>query len=278
VEPVATTDRRHSFTDELGVTDPVSGRSRLDQPIGAPATETHGQAPSSDWLGDVPAAASAPGSDPQGSSQQADGRREPWRGSIGTTPKPLQEPRADTPSVPGPTAYYEANADRAAGTGVRSYRRRELSEPLPRGASDGLPGSAASAASAVAPAASAAPAAPSAAASAPATGNEFATPREAAPQFSEPLTKAPPSDETASYCDDSCADYDRQYADDNLRNDGRVQDQRATGAHDERYRLGDWEDAEEQAPEEWERGFPGNGWERFKAAVRHGWDRVTGHR
>jgi hypothetical protein len=57
-----------------------------------------------------------------------------------------------------------------------------------------------------------------------------------------------------------------------------VQDQRATGAHDERYRLGDWEDAEEQAPEEWERGFPGNGWERFKAAVRHGWDRVTGHR
>jgi len=257
------------------VTDPVSGRSRLDQPLGAPAVGTHAQAPSSDWLGDVPAAStSAP--DLPGSSQQADERREPprelWRGSIGTTAKPPHEPRADTPSVRGPAALSEADIDQATSAGVRSYRRRESSEPLPPSSLSGFPDAAAAgAATAAATAGVSGVSGASAAAPIPATGDESAPPRDATPRFSEPRTKTPPSDDTASYCDDSCADYDRQYANEDPRDDG---DKRA---HD-RYRLGDWDDADEPASEAWDRGFPDNGWERLKAAVRHGWDRFTGHR
>jgi hypothetical protein len=50
-------------------------------------------------------------------------------------------------------------------------------------------------------------------------------------------------------------------------------------ARDDRYRDRPWEDVEPEVRREWEASPSGTGntWERFKAAVRHGWDRVTGH-
>jgi uncharacterized protein (TIGR02271 family) len=49
-------------------------------------------------------------------------------------------------------------------------------------------------------------------------------------------------------------------------------------AAEERYRGRDWADIEPDARRDWETRYPDSGWERFKAAVRHGWDRMTGKR
>jgi hypothetical protein len=46
---------------------------------------------------------------------------------------------------------------------------------------------------------------------------------------------------------------------------------------DVRYRDRQWDDIEPEARRNWETTPQGDTWERFKAAVRHGWDRVTGH-
>ncbi|HSN31773.1 MAG TPA: hypothetical protein VLU41_03745 [Ideonella sp.] len=45
---------------------------------------------------------------------------------------------------------------------------------------------------------------------------------------------------------------------------------------DARWQGRDWDDIEPELRGEWERGHPGSAWDRFKAAVRHGWERVTG--
>ena len=44
---------------------------------------------------------------------------------------------------------------------------------------------------------------------------------------------------------------------------------------DSRYTAGDWEASEPELRRDWEQRNPGGAWERFKAAVRHGWDRLT---
>jgi uncharacterized protein (TIGR02271 family) len=49
-------------------------------------------------------------------------------------------------------------------------------------------------------------------------------------------------------------------------------------ASDERYRSRDWNDIELEARRDWDTRYPGGTWERFKAAVRHGWERVTNKR
>jgi uncharacterized protein (TIGR02271 family) len=49
-------------------------------------------------------------------------------------------------------------------------------------------------------------------------------------------------------------------------------------ANDERYRNRSWTDIETDARRDWETRNPGSAWDRFKAAVRHGWERVTGRR
>jgi uncharacterized protein (TIGR02271 family) len=49
-------------------------------------------------------------------------------------------------------------------------------------------------------------------------------------------------------------------------------------ASDERYRNRDWNDIEMDARRDWDTRYPGGTWERFKAAVRHGWERVTNKR
>ena len=48
-----------------------------------------------------------------------------------------------------------------------------------------------------------------------------------------------------------------------------------TLANDERYRGKDWAAAEPEIQRDWETRYPGGSWEKFKLAVRHGWERVT---
>ena len=45
--------------------------------------------------------------------------------------------------------------------------------------------------------------------------------------------------------------------------------------NDPRYRDRDWSAVESDARRDWETRNPGSTWERFKAAIRHGWDKVT---
>jgi uncharacterized protein (TIGR02271 family) len=44
---------------------------------------------------------------------------------------------------------------------------------------------------------------------------------------------------------------------------------------DERYRGRSWDEVEPEFQRDWESRYPGSTWERFKAAVRHGWERMT---
>ena len=48
----------------------------------------------------------------------------------------------------------------------------------------------------------------------------------------------------------------------------------ATLGQEERYRGSDWNKAEPGVRETWESFYPESRWDRIKAAVRHGWDRV----
>jgi hypothetical protein len=51
----------------------------------------------------------------------------------------------------------------------------------------------------------------------------------------------------------------------------------ARAGQDARYQSHAWPDVEEDVRQHWESENPDSGgWERFKAAVRHGWERVTG--
>jgi uncharacterized protein (TIGR02271 family) len=49
-------------------------------------------------------------------------------------------------------------------------------------------------------------------------------------------------------------------------------------ASDKRYANRSWDDIETSARGDWQTRYPGSDWERFKAAVRHGWERMTGSR
>jgi hypothetical protein len=44
---------------------------------------------------------------------------------------------------------------------------------------------------------------------------------------------------------------------------------------DSQFASSRWEDAEPHVRERWERDNPGSAWDRFKDAVRRGWDRAT---
>lgn len=44
---------------------------------------------------------------------------------------------------------------------------------------------------------------------------------------------------------------------------------------DPRYSVRDWDASEPDLRRNWEARYPGSAWERFKAAVRHGWERMT---
>jgi hypothetical protein len=46
-------------------------------------------------------------------------------------------------------------------------------------------------------------------------------------------------------------------------------------AGSDKYRGRAWNDVEPTLRTDWEARNPGSTWEKFKAAVRHGWDKIT---
>lgn len=52
----------------------------------------------------------------------------------------------------------------------------------------------------------------------------------------------------------------------------------STLAGDQRYANRSWDEIETSARSDWQTRYPGSDWERFKAAVRHGWEKVSGRR
>ncbi|MFL9908757.1 hypothetical protein [Paraburkholderia sp. RL17-337-BIB-A] len=85
--------------------------------------------------------------------------------------------------------------------------------------------------------------------------------------------------EYLEYEEDFRAHYDEQYSADNARYEDYVPAYRygAEIGQDARYRDRPWDDVEPEARRHWETTSPDSTWERFKLAVRHGWERVTGH-
>ncbi|RKE37304.1 hypothetical protein B0G76_3550 [Paraburkholderia sp. BL23I1N1] len=85
--------------------------------------------------------------------------------------------------------------------------------------------------------------------------------------------------EYLEYEEDFRTHYDEQYAAENARYEDYVPAYRygAEIGQDARYRDKHWDDVEPEARRHWETTSPDSTWERFKLAVRHGWERVTGH-
>ncbi len=86
-----------------------------------------------------------------------------------------------------------------------------------------------------------------------------------------PLASAPSEDEFRK-------DYEAHYAHTGMSYDEyrRACAHGAALAQDDRYRGHDWQLIEPSAREHWESHYPDSAWARFKAAVRHGWERVRG--
>lgn len=85
--------------------------------------------------------------------------------------------------------------------------------------------------------------------------------------------------EYLEYEEDFRSHYDEQYGADNARYEDYVPAYRygAEIGKDARFRDRSWDDVEPEARRHWESTSPDSTWERFKLAVRHGWERVTGH-
>ncbi|AUT61279.1 hypothetical protein [Paraburkholderia terrae] len=102
------------------------------------------------------------------------------------------------------------------------------------------------------------------------------TPDTAAPARAMPQ-QVP--DEYLEYEEDFRTHYDAEYAHEGLRYDEYVPAYHygATMAREIRYQDKSWDEVEPEVREDWERDKAVGSWERFKSAVQHGWDRVTGH-
>ncbi|NML31418.1 hypothetical protein [Paraburkholderia antibiotica] len=85
--------------------------------------------------------------------------------------------------------------------------------------------------------------------------------------------------EYLEYEEDFHAHYDEQYSAADVRYEDYVPAYRygAEIAHDARFQDRPWEEIEPEAQRHWETTSPDSTWERFKLAVRHGWERATGH-
>jgi hypothetical protein len=103
------------------------------------------------------------------------------------------------------------------------------------------------------------------------------TPDTAAPARAMPQ-QVP--DEFLEYEEDFRGHYEAEYAHEGLRYDEYVPAYHygAAMAREIRYQDRSWDEVEPEVRLDWERDQAAVGsWERFKAAVRQGWDRVTGH-
>ncbi|NPT59373.1 hypothetical protein [Paraburkholderia elongata] len=119
-----------------------------------------------------------------------------------------------------------------------------------------------------------------AAASMPGSG-AILQPSEVVPETRQPTAGSGDQipNEYLEYEEDFRTHYDEQYAAENARYEDYVPAYRygAEIGQDARYRDKQWDDVEPEARRHWETTSPDSTWERFKLAVRHGWERVTGH-
>lgn len=76
--------------------------------------------------------------------------------------------------------------------------------------------------------------------------------------------------------------YFRSHWDSNYAGSGTSYDEYAPAyrygasmAQSDQYRGRPWNDAETNLKSDWEARNPGSAWEKFKAAIRHGWERIT---
>jgi hypothetical protein len=102
------------------------------------------------------------------------------------------------------------------------------------------------------------------------------------PSAERPVARNTMPDEYMEYEDDFRTDYESRYAASGAGYEEYEDAYRygATAGGDERYRNRHWDDAmETELQRDWRSRNPRgeDTWERFKLAVRHGWDRVTGH-
>lgn len=100
-------------------------------------------------------------------------------------------------------------------------------------------------------------------------------------QAAGPVGPTSVPNEYMEYEEDFRADYDTKYSATGEPYEDYQGAYRygATLGNDDRFRSRAWDDQMEyEMRRDWESSHPEDGtWERFKAAVRHGWDRVTGH-
>ncbi|WP_158939791.1 hypothetical protein [Burkholderia sp. S171] len=95
-------------------------------------------------------------------------------------------------------------------------------------------------------------------------------------------TRSTMPDEYMEYEDEFRTDYESKYAATGTRYEEYEEAYRygVTAGSDERYHRRNWDDSmETELRRDWEGRSSGghDTWERFKLAVRHGWERVTGH-
>ncbi|WP_176061314.1 hypothetical protein [Paraburkholderia sp. BCC1876] len=106
-------------------------------------------------------------------------------------------------------------------------------------------------------------------------------PSEVVPEATHPTSGlgAQIPNEYLEYEEDFRSHYDEQYAAENSRYEDYVPAYRygAEIGQDARFRDMPWDDVEPEVRRQWETTAPDSAWERFKLAVRHGWERVTGH-
>lgn len=86
--------------------------------------------------------------------------------------------------------------------------------------------------------------------------------------------------EYMEYEEDFRSHYDEQYATADERYEDYLPAYRygTEIGSDARFRGRSWEEIEPEARRHWESTSPDSTWERFRVAVRHGWERVTGQR
>jgi stress response protein YsnF len=113
------------------------------------------------------------------------------------------------------------------------------------------------------------------------TGNESAGSEGVAGRMMDTTTDTAASPRTPTdYDDDFRRDWTTRYATLGGTYDDYAPAYRygSTLGTDTHYQGRTWEDIENTARGDWQTRYPSSNWEQFKAAVRHGWERVTGQR
>ncbi|SDR51360.1 hypothetical protein [Paraburkholderia tuberum] len=262
----AATDRDHSILDELGIGAVMPGTPRTSTvtteagatPGMRDTTATPGAAGVSSSSGAAGAAAMTESTGIAGATgaTSATGTTAP------DTMPPPAAPRPD-PLAAMPPADIGAAAKPFAPPPISE---RPMSDPVNEPIVDPLAGDAGRRAIA--------------AGSVPGSGAVM-QPSDIVPEGGQPGTGAGAQmpNEYLEYEEDFRAHYDEQYAAANARYEDYVPAYRygAEIARDARFRNRPWDEIEPQARRHWETTSPDSTWERFKLAVRHGWERATGH-